>query len=668
MKRLRYRRGAPVWFAVLALFCGLWISSSTLAVAPPTHISALLYSTSAAELFWTPADGQRVLIWRNGASLGVFDARSLFQPELDPAQPYAYVLQSVSAKGELSESISITLSTGGFNLPIKRILPDAVDPANPLLDDAIAPPPPLQVAESASPPVADPTLEAQDSAAGSTGSGPTGVVQPRGDSCHVDNLNDLLNCVKSARAHANTKLEVHSDLSCVGAQCCPGGQALLNLYGVSGMSINGNGKRLLRQSGQRNCSLLDIEDARSVTLKDWHLDDDAEVAGCRVEDECPRMLHVKRSRNIRLERVIVSNGKGYTIYVQGVDGFAFIDSELNNSGVLGMYLGHGNQPSTNIHIEGSVFRDNQTNALALLGVTGNNVTDNDIVRNVFIRNHRRGQWQVLPQYGTGYTGGGQVYFAEANHVTFRDNRILDGYCENCFVQKRARSGVSGLELGRRNQRSVSDLVISNNLIMNHDGHGVSKNANSLVDSSVQLTNNQYINNTSGSLAAGAAQSGNRISNTQYFYSFESDSIFQSAFTNSVRCSSQAIVERQCGAESRYGQCSARIEMAAADCGAAHASLIGPKTPISAGQIVSANAWVSGGPGEWCLVFTDTYDDIIDTKCVLLKDGDTSAVQSFVGTPVLQYRSPDQSANVQVLLRNTLTHSVITVDDIKVAVE
>ena len=146
------------------------------------------------------------------------------------------------------------------------------------------------------------------------------------------------------------------------------------------------------------------------------------------------MVHIRNAADVRLERVTVAHSKGYAVWVQNTDGFEFDTGQVINAGVLGLYVGHTrSQPTTRLVIKDSVFRDNQTNALALLGVTATEGFRNRVTGNTFEHNHRRGQWKVAPRYGDTFTGGGQVYLADAQGVDFHDNRIAHGYCNNCLL-------------------------------------------------------------------------------------------------------------------------------------------------------------------------------------------------------------------------------------------
>lgn len=269
--------------------------------------------------------------------------------------------------------------------------------------------------------------------------------------------------VRSCIARGGT-VSIAADITVTG---CP---ALISVQGQDGLHINGNGHTILRTAGQRQCSLVDVNRSQDVSITDLTLDDDARVPACVVADNCPRMVHVRDSSAVSFDSVDVANGKGYVIYTSRVQGFAFRNGSLRNSGVLGMYIGHGGTPSTAVVISGSEFTDNSTNALAVLGASRVQITGN-----TFRRNHNRGQWPVAPQFGTGMTGGGQVYIARASDVLISGNIITDGACTTC------RGGVHGIELSEpRSSTSVRNVTISGNTIIDNTGNAVYINAGAQV--------------------------------------------------------------------------------------------------------------------------------------------------------------------------------------------
>lgn len=655
----------------------LLISSSVFAQStlnPPEQVSAMVYSSSAAELFWTPTD-DLVEISRNGQLLGQFNTRSLFQPGLDTNKQYRYVLRTVSGSGATSESVIVSLTTQNFSLPIKRVQPIGQS------DQDLLPPPPEPVAQNNVAPasvVADPAVVDVSNLATelnfnvpvapidnlpATESSQTTIVQT-GENCIAGDIGSLLSCIRDANSYR--RIDVSQDLSCTD-NCCPNGGALLRLNNVRDLEIVGHGHRLLRTTGQLQCSLLDINNSSNVSINSLWLDDDQRVAGCQVASNCPRMVHVRGASNINFNDTHISHGKGYAFYVQGTDGFRFERSSLHNSGVLGMYIGHDNDASTNVHITQSTFSDNQTNGLALLGVKGTSLTSNVVADNTFIRNHRRGQWAVEPKFGTGFTGGGQLYVAQASNVTIRNNLIKDGYCDNCFVQRVNRSGVSGIELGRPNRQSVSNVEVRNNTILNLDGFGISQNANSSLTSNVTVRDNVLLNTSSGEHLQGANKSGNRVQNTQQFDSFENANDLGGRFASDVSCSSGGSVTRQCGGQTLFGQCAVQIKLGTAECNNVQASLVGPKADISAGQIAVLSGWVRSPVGRWCAQFHDASGNKLGEQCKNIADAGVSDVQPYVGLPTIEASAPSGSASVRLYVQHSQANATMWLDDLKLSV-
>lgn len=509
------------------------ISSDPSSLPSLSEVRLLTYSNSAAELFWTRfgANYSEVEVIHNGISLGLMDTSSLFFDRLDNTRTHEFLVRPVRAVGVEAEWFSVSLDLQAVGEGIQEIAATRTIEIAPV-GSTSAPPPP-----AVSDPLSEPEVrvttnepvavepESVTIPQAEVSLDPILVQQPLNDDpdvqvstsvpvqasdCVVRNLSDLRSCVDSAQGIE--RINIQNDLSCAQTTCCPTGGALLRFDGVANLTIEGNGHQLVRNGGQRQCSLLDITQSRNITLNNWTLDDNATVGPCLVDDKCPRMLHIRTSSNVTLENMDILNGKSYVIYVQEVDGFSFLNSSLTNSGVLGLYVGHSDNASTNIRIQHSTFNDNQTNALALLGVIGSSVTDNIVSNNTFRRNHWRGQWAVAARYGTGFTGGGQMYIAQASGLTIRDNLIEDGYCENCFVQRFMGSGVSGIELAIPGRNSVTNALISNNIVNNHDAWGIFVNEGSSLDSSVVISNNVLNNNTVGLKPASTSSYGNTINN------------------------------------------------------------------------------------------------------------------------------------------------------------
>jgi len=477
------------------------------------NVHMLVYSSTSVELFWTRlrSDFTTVEITHNNVALGDRGKAGNYFSGLDSSRIHEFRIRALRESSSQDDGFSISDDLRKFSGEVQEITATGVLEQSNVSITNLAPVESdqdrLAEEETAGTPVVSDLIvaPADDPVVPPVASAP---ILP--NDCVVRSLAELRSCVDSAQGIE--RINIQSDLSCTDSSCCPTGAALLRLHAVSNLTIEGNGHTLLRRGGQRQCSLLDITQSQNVVLNNWMLDDDASVAPCLVTDECPRMLHIRNASNISLNEVDVRNGKGYVIYVQQVNGFNFLNSSLTNSGVLGLYVGHADRSSTNVRIQNSTFNDNQTNALALLGVSGSSVSDNIVSNNIFRRNHWRGQWAVAPRYGSGFTGGGQMYIAQASGLTVSGNLIEDGYCENCFVQQRFGSGVSGIELAMPGRNSVTNTLITNNVVNDHDAWGIFVNEGSSLDRSVVISNNILRNNTVGLKPASAAVSGNTISN------------------------------------------------------------------------------------------------------------------------------------------------------------
>jgi len=650
----------PLLSAHTVSFAQSAATASSDRVPSPANAHALVYSATAAELFFTPPPGTRTLITQNGAERALTDGRSFWMEGLDSTIEHRFELRSVpdgsTADPSNLPAASIVIFTGDFRPPTYRVesvnVPSSGsvgsdEPAivsvqtNPSVAADITPP------ESISPPPqpSEPVIAAEVASA-----------------CNVSTVSELITCVNQANNF--DLINVRNDLACATGECCPSGNALMELRNVRNLTIEGNGTRFLRPSGQRQCSLIDVIGGSDINIRNWTLDDDISVEPCVLNDRCPRMIHVRNAQDVALDNVTVQNGKGYTIYVDQANGFEFTNSRLINSGVLGLYIGHSNRASTRVRVENSLFVDNQTNALALLGVTGNNPNVNIVRNNRFFRNHRLGQFPVAARFGTGLTGGGQVYLAQVSGATFENNTIRDGYCANCFVQNRARSGVTGLELGIPNQATVNNVRISNNTVEHHDGFGIRSNSSSTLASNVIVQNNVLNTNTAGLSLTGGQAANNSVSDTRWFQSFEGSNDLSSVFRVDASCPSAA-VRRQCGAaEARFGSCVAELSTSS-DCSNDPVRLTTQSQAVSTGQQVQASAWVSSTAGDWCLVFSNN-GQFVSERCVSLGETEPTTVNNLLGTPALSAQVPSGANQFAAELRVTLGGVRVVIDDVKLS--
>ena len=109
-KNALYKKLLPLTLLTLPIL-GL---QNVSAASAPDEVTGLVYSGTAAEIFWPRVNGQVVAyaVSRNGVELGVFDALSYFDDTLMPDNRYVYSVASVEADGTRSEDVSTELIVG----------------------------------------------------------------------------------------------------------------------------------------------------------------------------------------------------------------------------------------------------------------------------------------------------------------------------------------------------------------------------------------------------------------------------------------------------------------------------------------------------------------------------------------------------------------------------
>ena len=109
-KNALYKKLLPLTLLTLPIL-GL---QNVSAASAPDEVTGLVYSGTAAEIFWPRVNGQVVayVVSRNGVELGVFDALSYFDDTLMPNNRYVYSVASVEADGTRSEDVSTELIVG----------------------------------------------------------------------------------------------------------------------------------------------------------------------------------------------------------------------------------------------------------------------------------------------------------------------------------------------------------------------------------------------------------------------------------------------------------------------------------------------------------------------------------------------------------------------------
>ena len=104
--------------AILA--CALAVAPAVHADAPPSApggVRATLYDGAGGELFWRRSGDDRGVVGYevtlNGASLGVRDATSLYDPSLRPGTSYTFTVSAVDTAGQRSAPVTATLGGEG---------------------------------------------------------------------------------------------------------------------------------------------------------------------------------------------------------------------------------------------------------------------------------------------------------------------------------------------------------------------------------------------------------------------------------------------------------------------------------------------------------------------------------------------------------------------------
>lgn len=270
----------------------------------------------------------------------------------------------------------------------------------------------------------------------------------------------------------------------------------LTIRKAKNIVVKGTGYAIHRTMGQITSHQLYLDECQNIKFEAVKFDDfpDGKFGDLYSNTKTKHMILVSNCKDITFTNCVVANSKGYALYVRNTDGFNFTSNVMKNSGILGLYIGHTEkQQSTRVVIEDNVFKDNATNALALLGVGGK--VRNIVRGNLFDNNHNYGRWKVSPKYGTGYTGGGQVYIAEGNNILFEDNKIMNGMCINGYhlAKGKGHGDVHGLELGKPGSK-VFNLTVIDNEIMRNNAGAINQNQNTTLDASVVIRNNKIYSN------------------------------------------------------------------------------------------------------------------------------------------------------------------------------
>ncbi len=140
MKKVKHHFSATEFFTVVLLMVLLLIAASTSVHANeqrantvvadhigsfnrvadnqppslPASLRSVRYSSTAGEIIWTAATDDTVVVgyrvFRDDEFLGVKDARSLYEPNLEPAQSYTYTVSAIDRQGNEGAPLVVELS------------------------------------------------------------------------------------------------------------------------------------------------------------------------------------------------------------------------------------------------------------------------------------------------------------------------------------------------------------------------------------------------------------------------------------------------------------------------------------------------------------------------------------------------------------------------------
>ena len=305
--------------------------------------------------------------------------------------------------------------------------------------------------------------------------------------CQATDVPTLNACV----AQSNVVVEVQNNIVAASGSGCP---VIIDIQNRNNVTINGNGYKLTRIGDQYNCSLMNISNSDDVTVNDFIFDENAAVVSCTIAQQqsnaCPYTIPIRNSDRVTFDNVHVLNGKGYVVDVRGGTDFSFVNGRVENSGIIGIYIGGG---IVGAQVLNSVIIDTEVNGIAVL-----NASNVLIQESYFENNHRNGKFDVDPVFGTGFTGGGQVYLAQGDNITFCRNDVINGG-QTCPVN--CQGGVHGVEFGLPNTQSLNNVVVQENDIQNHTGF------NLLINSGTGITGASDTSNSTPSSCAALPQDG-----------------------------------------------------------------------------------------------------------------------------------------------------------------
>ena len=106
---------------------------------PPTapgSLQGVRYSSTAGEIFWSPASDDSLIVGyrviRDGLDLGIRDAKSVFEPSLEPDTAYRYRVSAIDRFGNEGPALIVDISAingqqnvGQADEPTTPVIPDS---------------------------------------------------------------------------------------------------------------------------------------------------------------------------------------------------------------------------------------------------------------------------------------------------------------------------------------------------------------------------------------------------------------------------------------------------------------------------------------------------------------------------------------------------------------
>jgi hypothetical protein len=499
--------------------------------------------------------------------------------------------------------------------------------------------------------------------------------------CTASDLSSLKTCLQHIESY--DRISITANISCSGTACCGPNDTMLEIFGQQNKTIEGNGRTITRTENQRLCMALKLSQSSNLVVRNLTFDEDANDLPCEVADGCKETLYLNNAHHTTIDNVRFLNGKSYVVYLWATDHFKFINSRIENAGIIGLFAGYMgyvpsrpelDAPSHHLTITGSTFIGARTNAIALEGVRGTVAIPNLVKDNVIRSNHHTGLWGP-PVCNFGICPGGQVYLADVDHLSFQNNTVADGYCENCWNQV-----VHAIEIGKMNKPFLlNNAKIENNLLANNNGAGFF--LNSSIDATVQINGNSVLNNKNPHpdtgdgnihMAAGETDGStkavpNVFKASQRINNFENGSDFPGDWTQWNLCSPGSSIVRWCPgtAEAMEQSCSLRMMTSSFTCGGlAGVWTQGMYNPIGPNMPIYLNTWSRNGPwtGQACLVFLNSSFTMLGHSCVS-QNLDT---WKFDADPMVSATTPAGTAYFAVKLGAMSSSGFVDVDLVRVA--